>query len=85
MISGIGDWDVFVRGRKVGENLIRLDTQGCTLIENWTNNGGGKGKSINVYNRPKKKWQQFYVSGQGSVIEFIGEYKPKEKIMHFTR
>ncbi|MEZ5344854.1 MAG: tetratricopeptide repeat protein [Pyrinomonadaceae bacterium] len=80
----LGDWDVFVGGNKVGENLIELDTQGCTLVENWTNNGGGKGKSLNVYNAAKKKWQQFYVGGQGGVLEFDGNYKPDEKIMYFT-
>ena len=80
----LGDWDVFVKGNKVGENLVKLDTQGCTLVENWKNNSGGLGKSLNVYNASIKKWQQFYVSGQGSVFEFAGNYKPSEKIMHFT-
>ena len=80
----IGDWEVFVRGRKVGENLVELDTQGCVLVENWTNSGGGKGKSLNVYNASIKKWQQFYVGGQGGVIEFKGEYREKKKIMYFT-
>ena len=78
----IGDWDVFVRGRKVGENLVELEVQSCTLVENWKNTGGGTGKSLNVYNAAKKKWQQFYVGGQGGVLEFQGELK--DKIMHFT-
>ena len=80
----LGDWDVFVQGRKVGENLIELDTQGCTLVESWKNNGGGKGKSLNVYNAATKQWQQFYVSGQGNVFLFEGNYRPKEKNMYFT-
>ncbi len=80
----LGDWDVFVKGRKVGENLVELDTQGCVLVENWTNSGGGKGKSLNVYNASLKKWQQFYVGGQGGIYEFKGEYREKERIMYFT-
>ena len=80
----LGDWDVFVGANKVGENLIKLDTQGCTLVENWTNSGGGKGKSLNVYDPSVKKWKQFYVGGQGGVFLFEGEYRASEKSMYFT-
>ncbi|NNE98783.1 MAG: tetratricopeptide repeat protein [Pyrinomonadaceae bacterium] len=80
----LGDWDVYVGSNTVGENLIELDTQGCTLVENWKNNGGGKGKSLNVYDPSVKKWKQFYVGGQGGVFLFEGEYRAKEKSMYFT-
>ena len=81
----IGHWEVFSRnGRKVGENIIKLDTQDCVLVENWKNTGGGLGKSLNVYNPSLNKWQQFYVFGSGAVILFEGEYKKEDKIMHFT-
>ena len=80
----LGDWDVYVGKNKVGENLIELDTQGCTLVENWKNNGGGMGKSLNVYNVAKKKWQQFYVSGQGGVFLFEGDFRENDKNMYFT-
>lgn len=80
----LGDWDVYVGPNKVGENLIELDTQGCTLVENWKNNSGGMGKSLNVYNAAKKKWQQFYVSGQGGVFLFEGDFREKDKHMYFT-
>lgn len=73
----IGDWDVFVRGRKVGENLVEREVNGCTLVENWKNTGGGTGKSLNVYNAITKKWKQFYVGSQGGVFEFEGNYKDK--------
>ena len=80
----LGDWDVYVGKNKVGENLVELDTQGCTLVENWKNTTGGKGKSLSVYDGSTKKWKQFYVGGQGGVFLFRGEYKPKEKNMYFT-
>lgn len=78
----IGHWDVFVRGRKVGENLVEMEVSGCTLVENWRNNQGGTGKSLNSYNAGKKKWQQYYVGSQGGVFEFEGELKGN--IMSFT-
>jgi tetratricopeptide (TPR) repeat protein len=80
----IGDWDVFVQGRKVGENLVEREVNGCILVENWKNTGGGTGKSINVYNAVSKKWKQFYVGSQGGVLDFEGEYKENEKILHLT-
>lgn len=76
----IGDWDVFVNGNKVGENLVELEMKGCTLVENWKNRTGGLGKSLNSYNSTTKKWKQFYVDSSGSVLEFEGEFK--DKIMH---
>jgi tetratricopeptide (TPR) repeat protein len=71
----VGDWDVLVNGNKVGENLVELEMNGCTLVENWKNTGGGLGKSLNSYNSATKKWKQFYVDGTGSVLEFEGEFK----------
>ncbi len=78
----IGDWDVFVNGNKVGENLVEMELDGCTLVENWRNSVGGTGKSLNSYNPSKKKWQQFYVGSQGGVLEFEGELKGN--ILSFT-
>lgn len=78
----IGDWDVFVQGRKVGENLIEREVNGCTLVENWKGGSGGTGKSLNTYNAVTKKWKQFYVGSQGAVLEFEGTYK--DKILHMT-
>ncbi|NNE67285.1 MAG: hypothetical protein HKN33_12030 [Pyrinomonadaceae bacterium] len=68
----LGDWDVFVNGRKVGENLIERGVNHCILVENWKNTTGGTGKSINVYDASVDKWKQFYVGSQGSVFLFEG-------------
>lgn len=70
----IGDWEVFVNGNKVGENLVERELQGCTLVENWKNNAGGLGKSLNSYNAATKKWKQFYVDSSGNVLEFEGSF-----------
>ncbi len=71
----VGDWDVFIQGRKVGENLVELEMYGCTLVENWKNTTGGLGKSLNSYNSITKKWKQFYVDGSGTVLELEGNFK----------
>jgi tetratricopeptide (TPR) repeat protein len=71
----IGDWEVFISGAKVGENLVVLEAHGCTLVENWKNNSGGLGKSLNIYDASVKKWKQFYVDSTGTVLLFEGEFK----------
>ena len=76
----MGDRDVLVAGRKDGENLVEMELQGCTLVENWKNSGGGTGKSLNTYNSATGKWKQFYVDSTGSVLEFEGGFK--DGVMH---
>lgn len=76
----IGDWEVFIGSRKVGENLVELDIKGCTLVENWTGTGGQTGKSLNVYDSSAKKWKQFYVGSLGGLLEFAGAFS--DGIMH---
>ncbi|MEZ5428255.1 MAG: tetratricopeptide repeat protein [Pyrinomonadaceae bacterium] len=76
----VGDWDVLVGGKKVGENLVRMELKGCTLVENWNNLNGGYGKSLNSYNSSTKKWKQFYVDSSGSMLEFEGGFK--DGVMH---
>lgn len=73
----IGEWVVHdTLGTQVGTSSIQLILGQCVILENWTNMGGNGGKSLNVYNREKQKWQQTWADDQGDVIEFVnGEFK----------
>lgn len=73
----IGEWDVkTATGQLAGTNTIQLILDDCVLLENWTSVIGGTGKSMNVYNAAKGKWQQTWIDSRGGVIEFVnGEYK----------
>jgi len=71
----IGDWEAFVGNRKVGENSVKLQADGCALEENWKASAGGFGKALNSYDAVNKKWKQFYVMSQGVIYEFHGEFK----------
>jgi hypothetical protein len=45
----IGDWDVTTQGgTSVGSSVIQSVSGGCALLENWTGNRGGHGKSLNT-------------------------------------
>ena len=75
----VGEWDVFgPKGRQAGTNSVQLILNDCVVFENWTGAGGGHGKSFNVYNAAKGKWQQTWVDSTGSVLELLGEYKDGE-------
>ncbi|HEV8337099.1 MAG TPA: tetratricopeptide repeat protein [Candidatus Polarisedimenticolia bacterium] len=73
----VGKWDVRTpAGDQAGTNTIDLVLGGCALIENWTDARGGTGKSLNLYDKIKGRWQQTWIDNQGDAIEFTdGEYK----------
>jgi hypothetical protein len=71
----IGDWDVTTQGgTSVGSSVIQSVSGGCALLENWTSNRGGHGKSLNTYNPARHQWQQFWIGQDGGV----GEYRSSE-------
>jgi hypothetical protein len=72
----VGEWYVLnPRGRQAGTNSVQLILGDCVVFENWTGAGGGGGKSFNVYNAAKGKWQQTWVDNSGGVLELTGEYR----------
>jgi tetratricopeptide (TPR) repeat protein len=71
-----GDWDVYDgRGTLNGTSHVEPSLDGCLLIENWQAAIGGSGKSFNTYNSGTHKWQQFWVSNNGTVTEYEGEFR----------
>ncbi|MFN0108731.1 MAG: hypothetical protein ACKVZH_07745 [Blastocatellia bacterium] len=71
----LGDWDVTVAGNAAGTNSIQLILGDCVLLENWTGAKGGAGKSFNLFNAAKGKWQQTWVDNSGNLLELYGEFK----------
>jgi hypothetical protein len=71
----IGEWDVQAGGRHAGANSVQLILGDCVIFENWTGARGMTGKSFNIYNAAKGKWQQTWVDSTGNVLELYGEFK----------
>jgi tetratricopeptide (TPR) repeat protein len=72
----IGEWEVRnPQGQMVGTNSVQLILSDCVIFENWSGAGGGNGKSFNIYNSNRGKWQQTWVSDTGNVLELSGESK----------
>jgi len=80
----VGAWEVRdKKGNVVGHNTVDLVLGQCALIENWSGAMGGSGKSLNVFNRAKGKWQQTWINDKGDVTEYVdGETGPGT--MRFT-
>jgi hypothetical protein len=68
----LGEWSVTTPdGQPAGESRIEQIPGGWGLLENWTGQGGGDGKSLNTWFPAKKQWQQFWV-GAGGALELAG-------------
>ena len=67
----LGDWDVFARGQKAGENSITRAKGGCAIHENYKTAGNYVGQSINFYDPVDKKWHQHWVGSGGDVYNFL--------------
>ena len=78
----LGDWDVFVNGTKVGENLITMAKGGCAIHENYTTAGNYAGQSINYYDPIDKKWHQHWVGSGGDVYNYL-ETDRKDGMLQF--
>lgn len=63
----VGKWDVFwgATDQLAGTSVIESELDGCLIEENWTGAGGGRGRSLNVYDASTGTWHQFWVSSGG--------------------
>lgn len=67
----LGEWDVFMAGNKIGENIITKEERGCLVLEKWTDVNGGTGQSYNYYNPDSDEWRQVWVSSY-MLIDYVG-------------
>lgn len=71
----IGDWDVSTPdGKPAGHNHIVSIAGGCGIEEQWTGAGGGSGRSLNTYDAADSRWHQFWVGGDGTVLQLAGGF-----------
>jgi hypothetical protein len=68
----IGEWDVMTAGKTAGRNRITADLKGCVIVEQWTAKGGGRGSSLNFYDRATRAWHQTWIDEQGGALLLKG-------------
>lgn len=84
----IGQWEAYnTKGQKAGDSKISLMLDSCTILEEWTSASVQQGlrfagKSYNMYNAAKKRWQQYWVDNTGSITEYFnGHYEEGKMIV----
>lgn len=70
----VGDWTVTSSGQSVGDSKIERLADGCIIMENYYQNDGYSGKSINFFDPVLKQWRQTWADSAGHMAEFAGEY-----------
>ena len=70
----LGEWNVYSNDEKrqfQGTNSITVHHKNCLIMENWTNQQGGTGRSMNYYDPVEDQWRQLWVAG-GYSIDYTG-------------
>jgi hypothetical protein len=68
----LGTWDVMQNDKPAGVNRITSDLKGCVLVEQWTAASGGRGTSLNFYDRNDRSWHQTWIDQQGGALRLKG-------------
>lgn len=81
----LGEWEVTSPdGRRQGTSRVELVAQGYGVLEHWRDDpaaGNSHGSSLNAWNPQKKRWQQFWVGGSGTVLELGGGLDPNGRMV----
>lgn len=70
----VGDWDVWVGGKKRARNQITEIQDGCIIREYYTNDFGYSGESYNYYDPQTKTWRQNWVDSGGGIVRYEGGF-----------
>lgn len=77
----LGDWEVVggpgspMQGRLQGHNRIERVAGGCALAEHWRGAKGLEGRSLTTWDPHARRWRQFWVGGDGLVLQLEGELR----------
>lgn len=68
----LGSWRVTAQGKPAGTSRIESAMKGCAIVEHWTSAGGGRGTSLNFYDRRTKAWSQAWIDESGNALHLRG-------------
>jgi hypothetical protein len=77
----VGTWDVTAQGKPAGTNRIEVDLKGCVLVEHWTATRGGRGTSLNFYDRDTRSWHQTWMDEQGNALRLAGALREGRMVL----
>jgi hypothetical protein len=70
----VGQWNVFAAGvsAQAGTNVITRSVRGCAVEEHWTDAAGGRGRSLNTFDRGTGQWNQLWMDFNGLALILAG-------------
>jgi len=69
----VGQWTAYApNGAVVGEDDIALDQVDCVVMEQWRGGDGSTGRSLSMYDRAARRWEQLWVDSTGEAVHFYG-------------
>lgn len=72
----VGEWEVRSStappGLPPARSRIELVEDECVIAEHYANAAGYSGRSLNVYDRDTKRWEQFWVDNKGGRHHYVG-------------
>jgi len=85
----VGDWDLTWPGpsgqpEQHGHNLIESELNGCVIHEHFSDQSQPpfQGTSVSTFTPQLGQWQQTWVDNQGSYLDFVGEFKDGQMVLH---
>ena len=78
----LGDFEVrTAEGGLAGHNLIEPILGGCAITEQWTGAGGGRGRSVNFFDRSDGRWHQVWIDDRGTPLYLSGGFDGTSMIL----
>jgi hypothetical protein len=78
----LGDFEVrTAAGELAGQNLIEPILGGCAITEQWTGAAGGRGRSVNFYDRSDGRWHQVWIDDRGQPLYLSGGFDGTSMIL----
>lgn len=70
----VGRWNVFAAGspEPAGTNVVTRTLDGCAIEEHWTDAAGGRGRSLNTFDRGTGQWNQLWMDFNGLALILTG-------------
>lgn len=69
----LGDWEVTQpNGTVAGHSVIESILDGRAIKESYQTPGRYRGQSLNIYNAPAKRWEQYWVDNTGLALHLTG-------------
>lgn len=79
----VGDWDVFESDgvTKVAHVKVERILNGCVLEDRYEDANGLNGRSLTIYDAPRRLWHQTWVTNRGRLLIISGKKQAEQMVL----